>query len=192
VLATTTIVPLRLCTIYESEDRVRGMLEEERETLIEALELLDGRQEWGVKLLVDREKLVEAARSRNQEAGDLEDELESRAGGGAYMLRRRLERRVREVADALAEEVARDVHARLQDWASDAVTRPPQNRDLSGHEGEMLLNAAYLVQIDRVDGMRDLVAELEDLHRPLGARLELTGPWPPYNFVPRGADAVLA
>jgi hypothetical protein len=191
-LATTTIVPLRLCTIYENEDRVRGMLEEERETLIEALEQLEGRQEWGVKLLVDREKLVEAARSRSQEAGDLEDGLESRAGGGAYMLRRRLERRVREVADALAEEVARDVHARLQDWASDAVTRPPQNRDLSGHEGEMLLNAAYLVQIDRVDGMRDLVAELEDLHRPLGARLELTGPWPPYNFVPRGADAALA
>src|SRR3954454_9457199 len=121
-LATSAIVPLRLCTIYENEDGVRRMLEDERAALVEALELLEGRQEWGVKLLVDRDKLMEAARSRSQEAGDVEGDLDTRTGGGAYMLRRRLERQVREVADALAEEVARDVHARLQDWASDAVT----------------------------------------------------------------------
>ncbi len=190
-LATSTIVPLRLCTIYDSEDSVQRMLQDERETFVEALELLAGRQEWGVKLLVDREKLAEAARSRSDEAAALEDELAARSGGGEYMLRRRLERHVRELADSLAEEVAEDVHARLQDWATAAVTRPPQNRDLSHHEGEMLLNGAYLVQAERVDGMRELVAELEELHRPLGARLELTGPWPPYNFVPRGGAATI-
>jgi hypothetical protein len=27
------------------------------------------------------------------------------------------------------------------------------------------------------------VAELEAHHRDLGARIELTGPWPPFNFV---------
>ena len=69
----------------------------------------------------------------------------------------------------------------------DAVSRPPQNRDLSGHEGEMLLNGAYLVEDERVDGLRDLVAELEQRHRALGARLDLSGPWPPYNFVPGDA-----
>jgi Gas vesicle synthesis protein GvpL/GvpF len=188
-LAACTIVPLRLCTIYESEAGLQRMLEDERESLVEALELLDGRQEWGVKLLVEREKLSNAARARSDDVAALDEELAARAGGGAYMLRRRLERQVRETADALAAEVAEDVHARLQDWATDAVTRPPQNRDLSGHEGEMLLNAAYLVEAERVDGMRELVAELEELHRPLGARLELTGPWPPYNFVPQGGAA---
>jgi Gas vesicle synthesis protein GvpL/GvpF len=183
-------VPLRLCTVFEDEDSVRRMLDRERGTLAEALERLEGRQEWGVKLLVDREKLGEAARARSDDAAALEDELSSQSAGGAYMLGRRLERHVREVADGLAAELAEDVHARLQDWATDAVTHPPQNRDLSGHEGEMLLNGAYLVEDDRVDGLRKLVAELEELHRPLGARLELTGPWPPYNFVPQGERAL--
>jgi hypothetical protein len=39
--------------------------------------------------------------------------------------------------------------------------------------------------------LRGLVDELETHHRALGARIELTGPWPPYNFVPsRGAGAL--
>ena len=80
-------------------------------------------------------------------------------------------------------EVAEQVHARFQDWTIDAVTLPAQNRDLSGHEGDMLLNAAYLVEADRVEELRELVAELEARYRELGAHIELTGPWPPYNFV---------
>jgi hypothetical protein len=41
------------------------------------------------------------------------------------------------------------------------VTHPPQNRELSGHEGEMLLNGAYLVDVSRVDGLRELAVERE-------------------------------
>jgi gas vesicle protein GvpL/GvpF len=105
-------------------------------------------------------------------------------------LRRRQERQLREEADRLAGGLAEDVHARLQDWATDAVVNPPQNPELSGHEGDMLLNAAYLVEAEKVERLHELVAELRERHRELGARLELTGPWPPYNFVPRTESAL--
>jgi Gas vesicle synthesis protein GvpL/GvpF len=187
-----TIVPLRMCTLYEGEDGVRRMLERERETLADALELLEGRQEWGVKLLVDPRKLAEEARAGSHATADVEDKLATRGEGGAYMLRRRMERHVRDAADALAAEVGQQVHARFHDWAADAVTLPAQNRDLSGHEGEMLLNGAYLVEADRVEGLRALASELEGRHQRIGARIELTGPWPPYNFVPRAGTAAIA
>jgi hypothetical protein len=191
-LAATTIVPLRLCTIYESEQSVREMLEREHDSLVQALDALAGRQEWGVKLIADAERLAAEARSRSAEATSLEEELGTRTGGGAYMLRRRLERHVREAADALVAELAERVHAELEAWAADAVVLPLQNSELSGHEGRMLLNGAYLVEAERVDGLRELVSELEERHRGLGARLELTGPWPPYNFLPGGHTAGLA
>jgi hypothetical protein len=184
-----TIVPLRLCTIFENEQGVRRMLDEQRLAFTAALEVLRGHQEWGVKLLADREALEAAARARSPEADALADELDTHSAGSAYMLRRRLERRVREAADELAVGVADDVHARLQAAASDAVLNPPQNRDLSGHEGEMLLNGAYLVETPKLGRLRELVDELQDRHRGLGVRLELTGPWPPYNFMPRDAAA---
>ena len=190
ILSNRTIVPLRLCTIYESEDSVREMLEREHDSLARALETLSGRQEWGVKLLADDHRLTEEARSRSTEAAALEDELSARTGGGAYMLRRRLERHVRETVDVLGAELAEQVHTPLQDWATDAVVLPAQNPELSGHEGRMLLNGAYLVEKERVDGLRTLVAELEERHGDLGARIQLTGPWPPYNFIPGGGTAL--
>lgn len=184
-LAAGTIVPLRLCTLYENEESVRAMLERERESLRGALDLLGGREEWGVKVLVAPARLSEAARSESGEPS-----LEGVGDGGAYMLRRRHERETRELADALARQVAEEIHARLADLALDSVTRPPQNRDLSGHEGEMILNAAYLVDGRRVDDLRATAGQLESEHANVGARVELTGPWPPYNFVPAGTAAI--
>jgi hypothetical protein len=183
-----TIVPLRICTIFDDEQGAAEMLAEQRSTLTAALDALEGRQEWGVKLMVDRAALESAARERAPDAFD--DELEGQSAGGAYMLRRRQERQLREAADQLAGSIAEDVHARLQDWATDAVVNPPQNPELSGHEGDMLLNAAYLVEEEKVERLHELVAELRERHRELGARLELTGPWPPYNFVPRTESAL--
>jgi hypothetical protein len=182
----TTCVPLRLCTIYESEESLREMLRREHVPFTHALRQLTGRQEWAVKLLVDGDALTKAARALSDEVAGLEDDASGHSEGGAYMLRRRIDRHVRDRAATLASDTAEEVHARLESWAIDAVTRPPQNRELSGHEGEMLLNGAYLVEAERVDGLRELVAELERDYGALGARIELSGPWPPYNFVPAG------
>ncbi len=179
-LAQGTIVPLRMCTIFESDAGVREMLERRRDSLSGALDALDGRLEWAVKVLVDRDRLMDAA---DPDSADIEETAPA-GEGGAYLQRRRRERGAREAAGRLAAETAQQIHARLQDWAIDARTRPAQNRELSGHEGEMVLNAAYLVERDRTHELRQIIAELEEHHRELGARIELTGPWPPYNFVP--------
>jgi Gas vesicle synthesis protein GvpL/GvpF len=161
-------------------------LQREHDSLLQALDALTGREEWGVKLLADGDRLAEAARSRSSEAAALEEELGTRTGGGAYMLGRRLERHVREAADALATEVASEVRTELQSGAIDSVTLPPQNPELSGHEGRMLLNCAYLVEAEHVQELREMAADLEKRHQALGVRIELTGPWPPYNFIPGG------
>ncbi len=192
-LVQSTIVPLRMCTIYETGDSVRRMLEQERASFFEALSALDDRFEWAVKVLIDSRRLLDAvhADDDNSEGGDAQVGAQERGEGSSYMLRRRSERAARESAATIARSVADDVHGCLGDWAIDATSRPPQNRDLSGHSGEMVLNAAYLVQRSRTDELRGLVAELEDRHRGLGVTIELTGPWPPYNFIPGDGAAAL-
>ena len=180
-LAEATLVPLRLCTIFDDEAAVRAMLSARAADLDAALDTLTGRQEWTVKLLVDPSVLQAAAG-----AGAPGGVPGAQAGSGAaYMLGRRRERELREQAARLAAGLAEEVHEQLREGAVAAVLGRPQNRDLSGHEGDMLLNAAYLVERDRVDALRERVARLEAAHRGLGARLELRGPLPPYNFVPQ-------
>ena len=53
----------------------------------------------------------------------------------------------------------------------------------------MVMNAAYLVEAGKVARFRELIGELEQRYGKLGIGLELTGPWPPYNFVPSSASA---
>jgi hypothetical protein len=168
-LAQTTVVPFRLCTIYESRERVQELLAERGAGLAELLRRLEGRVELGVKAYFD--------------PADAAAEAEPQSGR-EYLLRRQRERQAAEEAARFKAESARASHERLATVAEDARANPPQPPELSGRTEEMLLNGAYLVRRD--DGrLQDAVAELESLYGPRGVTYELTGPWPPYNFVPR-------
>jgi hypothetical protein len=188
VLQDTTIVPLRLCTIFESDAGVERMLEQEHDALASALAVLSGREEWGVKLLVDKSTLAQVVEETSDEAAALRAEMKGKSEAGAYLSRRKLERVVRDAADQLAAAAADELKAMLAMRVLDVVTRPPQNPQLSGYAGAMLLNAACLVDQGDVSRLRGVASEFEQHYAQLGAHVELTGPWPPYNFVP-GADA---
>jgi hypothetical protein len=184
VLASTTVVPLRLCTIFDDIDGGRRMLQRERDVLVRALAQLDGREEWGVKLLVDGDRLAAtAAPDGDQAHGE---------GGAAYLARRRHERQAREAARSLAAQIVDDIDTTLRMHAIASVRLPAQNRELSGYTGEMVLNCAYLVDADEVDALRATAEELQQRYDDYGAQLVLTGPWPPYNFAAGRSESQLA
>ncbi len=54
----------------------------------------------------------------------------------------------------------------------------------------MILNGAYLVEEDRVEELRSAIAGLQVRWGAEGLSVELTGPWPPYNFVSNSASLV--
>ncbi len=173
-----TVVPLRMCTIFADRGSVERMLQEQRAAFAAALDALAGREEWAVKVLVDRAALEAAA--RGAESGL---EVQGAQGSGtAYLGRRQVERRLREATDHLAADIAEEVHGRLSAQSVGAVLNRPQNPRLSGHEGDMVLNGAYLVDRERAGELQTLVAELGARHAGHGARLVLSGPLPPFNF----------
>lgn len=191
-MRSATIVPLRMCTLYESGEGVERMLDQQHAALRAALAALDGREEWGVKLLVDPAKLEQVAESRTAEAAGLSAELDGSSAGGAYLMRRRLERQVREEAHALMASAADGLRAELESCALDIVTRPAQNPELSGLRGRMILNAALLLDTHAVEQLHALAAGVEADHSTLGAQVVVTGPWPAYNFVPGAGEVAVA
>jgi hypothetical protein len=166
------VIPFRLCTIYDGAAHVREMLERERESLTATLERVRGAAEWGVKAY-----LVAAPAPAPAAA----------PAGAARREREREDRAAAESAREAAEHRAATIHARLGEHAAASALSRPHDRRLSGHEGEMLLNAAYLVASARAADFHAVVDALAREHEPDGLRLELTGPWAPYHFV--GGDA---
>jgi hypothetical protein len=117
-------------------------------------------------------------------ADEPQPEVEGTGAGAAYMELRRRERDRAEEAAQRVEQAAEEIHERLQALAADAHLMPPQRPEASGHVGEMVMNGAYLVDDESLDGFRAEVAELQEAFASAGLELALTGPWPAYNFVP--------
>ena len=169
----TAVLPFRFGAIYEDEKHVREMLSE-RADLGRALARLDGAVELGVKALLD----PEALRARLAHARGLDPEVGS---GRAYMLWKQLERELDEEVRSFAAACGDESHRRLAAAADDARVNPAQHPSIAG--GEMLLNGAYLVRTDRDEAFRGVLQELQARYAEDGVTYELTGPWPPYNFV---------
>lgn len=169
------VAPMRLATVYSSEEAVAGMLRERAADLRQALARLTGRSEWGVKANV----IIPDAG-----AGGPQAETDRPATGAAYLQRRRAQLTASRDARAEALASARTVYDELGRFAVASRLYPPQAPDLAGQQAPMVLNAAYLVADERAGEFAAAVAELAGRHQFV--QLALTGPWPAYSFVGEG------
>ena len=178
----TTVIPMRMCTVYRTEGGIREMLAREAVPLRDALDHLDGKAEWGVKVFTSAARLREGIDTGDADADDSPNAGDS--PGVAYMERRRTERERRQRAMQMAEEAAGLVHERLSAVASDAQVISLQRPEVSGHSGDMILNGVYLVPDDTAEAFHEEVRTLASELARHGVELHPTGPWPAYNFVP--------
>jgi hypothetical protein len=90
----------------------------------------------------------------------------------------------------MGQECAEEVHEEMAKLARQAGLSRVQRPEAHGREAEMILNGAYLVDVDRADEFSRAVALLQDRWSSRGVVVELTGPWPPYNFVSESAGMI--
>jgi len=174
------VLPLRFATVFRRRDQLAAVLDRHAAELHAEADRIAGHREWGAKALVDL-----AACDRwldRQRAGD--GEADPAAGAGrSYLARRRSERGDRERRRLHLLEVATEIHEALDAEAVDSRLDRPQDRQLSGHDGAMILNGAYLLAEAGEAGFRARAAALGDRHAAAGVTVEVTGPWPPHHFV---------
>jgi hypothetical protein len=160
--------PMRLAVICHDDTGVRERLEEWQDGLVEVLDRIEGRAEWSVKVIVDPPD--EQSTPEPPAAG----------GGADYLRRKKAESDVRRRQRDLASGLADEVHARLSGHVVASRLLQPQDPQLTGHRGDMVLNAAYLVDQEEGERFQALVADVARSHQAV--RVELAGPWPPYSF----------
>ncbi|MFJ3502730.1 GvpL/GvpF family gas vesicle protein [Streptomyces sp. NPDC090135] len=165
-----TVLPLRLATVYQNDDRARGALAAQHHVFAERIALLRDRSEFGVKLYISP---TGPSEPREDTAGA------SLGPGKAYLRSRRAQHSAQQVRYRHAQEAADRVEALASRFSTHRVRHPAQRGALAGPE-ENVLNDAYLVPHDRAEEFRTaLTAAVEGLN---GVRVEVTGPWAPYSF----------
>lgn len=176
VLRREALVPLRLCTIFRDAERIRSALSDNAEVFSRNLAALAGVKEWGIKVFVDVSRLAVGSAS----GGETEPVGES---GTAYLTSRQKERDRAAGANELCARCTEEVRRTALALSIDERVNPLQPPEAHGRDAEMILNGAYLVGDDRVAELREAVSDLRGRWEERGLFVELTGPWPAYNFV---------
>ncbi|WP_371680926.1 GvpL/GvpF family gas vesicle protein [Streptomyces sp. NBC_01276] len=168
--ARTTVLPLRLATLYEDTARALTALHEQHDLFAERLALLAGHTEFGVKAYI-----APATTGPDPPPADMT------SPGKAYLRSRRAQQHARDDQYRQAAGAAQHLTDTAARYASARVRHPVQSGPLAGdRDGENVLNDAYLVPDDRADDFRAAI-EQEAAHLP-GIRVDVTGPWAPYSF----------
>jgi hypothetical protein len=177
----TSVVPLRFGTIYFERAGVEQMLAERDAELRRIIERLRGREEWGVNVYCDRTQLKEKITSVSPRLRELSEQAAEAAPGQSYLLRKKIDAMRADEVRAETKRVASEIENALA-AACDATTRLRVLKEEATEHGELVAKLAFLVARERFDVFRAAAEHLAATHGDAGFQLELTGPWPPYNF----------
>lgn len=144
--ARTTVLPLRLATVYLDDERVRRMLQARREAFAARLTALAAQVEWGVKIYVEAPEAVASPADPPTEAG--------LSPGRAYLSHRRAQRHAREDVYRSASQAAERIESVARVYAVDRVQHRPQQGELARGPGENVINDAYLVPLQHAESFR--------------------------------------
>ncbi len=161
--------PLRFATVCYDDDAVRQRLDDAYASLSAALDRVTGCAEWSVKVLTSAQGAAPSGAA-----------VEPPASGAEYLRRKKAQATRALEADEKAAAAAQLIHQQLAGRARASRRLPAQDPRLSGHQGSMVLNAAYLVQDDDASAFEALLSSVRG-EQP-DVLIESRGPWPPYSF----------
>jgi hypothetical protein len=176
-----TVIPLRFGAIYLERAGVEQMLTDQSLDLESIIEQLRGREEWGVNVYCDRAALLSSITSVSPVLRDLVQRAEQASPGQSYLMQKKIETLKVDEARAAVNRIVDQIEERLKEQTDDARRLRILKVETTEH-GELKAKFAFLVKRAAFEEFRDAAERLAQEHQDAGVRLELTGPWPVYNF----------
>ena len=171
------VLPARFATLFSSLESLDQFVLEHREGIAGFFAELGGQQEWAVKGLLDRAGALERLSAPAEEgpAGSL---------GGRYLQERRIkaqaEREFNQRLRTFCQHVAAALGAHAGGFRERKVVAPAAEATAA----EVVLNWAFLIPPEDLEDFRASLQRFNDDEAFPGMLLALSGPWPPYSFVP--------
>jgi hypothetical protein len=176
------ILPARFAALYSSTASLEQFIACNRQAIAEFFSEIGGRQEWAVKGMLLREKARSALRATAPPAL-------SASPGARYFEEKRIEAGLARQVSLWLKEVSAGAAAELEPLAAGFRERKVTDAGPDEDGTETVLNWAFLVAPEGIGEFRARVGQLSAAHAARGLSLRLSGPWPPYSFVPAFGEA---
>lgn len=145
------------------------------------LSQLKDREEWVVKVYLDRDQFIERLKKKDQVIQRFENRKAKTPEGMKWYLERKIDGVIQQKFEgAMVKHLAKIVRT-LEQGAERVVLNDLYPQQLTGKE--LVLNTACLIKKEARGPFKENMRKLFKGFEESGFTGAITGPWPPYNFV---------
>jgi gas vesicle protein GvpL/GvpF len=175
VMKNHAIVPMAFGTVFRTAEDIKQVLKSIHGSLKDVLRQMAGKQEFGLKVTWDRDRIIEELKRENEEIRRFHQELTRKHLQSTYFARMQLGRMIDKALTELSATYVREIY----DGLRSVCVASKDNKPIGD---KMILNASFLIEKEREN---EFDAAVNRVAQKFGERLNFryTGPWPPYNFV---------
>lgn len=182
IMKSRCVLPFKFATLYNSETTLKLSIEEHVQIFREKLEVLEGKQEWGVKIYCDIERLKEILICKEREILNINEEINNSFTGKSYLLKKKKEELVNQSLNRRYNECAKSCFEELNRHCVKSRINRLLPKEVTERKEEMVLNSAFLIEKDKVIDFIAVVDSFKSAYKEEGFIFYCTGPWPAYNF----------
>ena len=182
VMKDSCVIPFKFGTIFNTEENLKIMLKEHIGEFKDTLKYLEGKEEWGVKIYCDMDKLKENLIREDKELLNIDKEINSASPGKAFILKKKKDELINTSINKKLNDYGQLIFERLNQHSIQSRINKLLPKEVTERKEEMILNSAFLIKTNKVGNFMEAEDALKETFEEMGIFLDCTGPWPPYNF----------
>jgi len=170
-----TVLPVRFCTIAEDEEKVKKILERERDRFVDLLKNIKGKKELGLKAIFKEDVIYKDILEKYKDIKALKEKIATLPSGKTYFQCAKIGEMVEAALQKEKEIYGEEILNALSPLAVEVKTN-------NTYGERMIINAAFLVERHRE---AEFDQEVWQLDAKYGDKIKLkyVGTLPPFNFV---------
>lgn len=177
-----TILPMSFCTIFQKEDNLKSLLNEQYDEILEKLNRLKEKQEWNLKIYSDSEQAFSYVVNHNPTILELRENIAAMPKGKQFIMKKKLNQLITEEVEKEQSQLWQLVEQKLKACFEEAKLRKNWGREITERKDEMIVNCDFLLNKSKSEQFLNRIQELEQEFAEAGCTFQVSGPWPPYHF----------
>jgi hypothetical protein len=183
IMQSVTVIPFNFGTLYKSEDGLRQFIRNYAKEFEEGLQYLENKEEWAVKAVCDKKKVIGSIGSLSQNISDIDQQIKDSSPGKAYILGKKKNEIIEKEINSIYNSISKLIFNRLNGLCEEFSINVIVPDELREKDQDMILNVAFLIRKENIENFIQLSDKLITEYENIGLTLDLTGPWPPYTFI---------
>ncbi len=177
-----TVLPVKFPAVFEKEENVHILMQEQSDSFQEKLQILDQCEEWILKIYADPAQSRTFLEQASNAVKDLDQEIKTASAGKAYLLKKQKAQKQTKLLQTQWQTWIKECYQTLEKLSKQAQINALPPKALQTRPETILLQAVFLVDKAKTPDFKATHHQLNHTYQAKGLSLELNGPWAGYHF----------